>query len=477
MRRFASLLAVLASLALLAPSGAAAGEAPVVLYAASKGIASSGVDGVSFGDATLYTVDPATGVATQVGAILDGAVPVRNVSGLVVLPDGRLLAAAGEDAVATAPAGVSLYEIDPATAEATLVGVVGTDGNAGECARVTDLGYASATGTLYGYGDYCDSDFANEVLVVIDPSTGAATPVATTGVSFSPGNAFAVEPATGTLYLLSAFVGPQALATVDPATAVVTPVAGSENAFGDRHNAMAFHPGTGLGYTVFFDATGTGNSMLTTFDPANASAGPSVVGTLRDGADTPIVGFDALAFSGEGGAVVVNCPAAPLPSCDRPIQLEASSLTLKPKDTDPSKNKLSWAWKKGPALGVADFGDPTLGTSYALCLWDETASTPSLVVSAAVPGGSSWKANKKGFTYKSKAATPDGIKSVKLKAGDAGKSKVQVKGKGVSLPTLPLSQDAAVTAQLVGAGGQCFGAVFPQPAKKNDVKKFQAKGE
>jgi hypothetical protein len=78
-----------------------------------------------------------------------------------------------------------------------------------------------------------------------------------------------------------------------------------------------------------------------------------------------------------------------------------------------------------------------------VCVWDAFGKEMEMDL---LPGGTCagkpcWKASgTKGFKYKDKATVPDGLTGAKLKAGTAGKSQVQAKGKGANLPSpvLPL---------------------------------------
>ena len=88
-----------------------------------------------------------------------------------------------------------------------------------------------------------------------------------------------------------------------------------------------------------------------------------------------------------------------------------------------------------------------------------------------------------GFKYKNKAATPDGITDVKLKAGGAGKAQVQVKGKGVLLgpPATAALVTNVVVQLLIDDGGpiQCFKTSFPGAGGSvtaQTTTQFKAKG-
>lgn len=443
---------------------AAAAAQGVVLYGASK-LTNGVVEGDGLGASLLYRIDPATGVVQAVAPIRSAAgVAYRNVSGLA-FQGTRLFAASNDDGSGRS----ILLDLDPVTGVATEIGTIGTDGMAGECRNVADLTWDESTGTLYGLGDFCDGSFANDSLLTINPTTGAGTIVGPTTAD-GGGNALAARPVTGVLW----HAGTSALGVLNPLTGESTDP-GNTDAFDCCYNGADFDPESGLLYLTLRDADGafgTNESFLVRTDVDAALVEPEVVGTLRDGLDIPIRGFDALAFyTVDAGA----CFPGPLDGCKGTTREGAASLRLKPKAGNPQKNKLSFSWKKGEETLLAELGNPVGDTDYRLCVYDETSGVPAVVVDAAIPAGLSWKATKKGFQYKDKAS-PD-VQKASLSSGDAGKAKLQVSGKGVALPTLPLSQSPTVTAQLVNDQGECWSASFTFPATKNDPKQFQDKSD
>ena len=118
-----------------------------------------------------------------------------------------------------------------------------------------------------------------------------------------------------------------------------------------------------------------------------------------------------------------------------------SSIVLK-TGSDPKQKKVVWKWK-GLAGTIAQFGDPTTTTDYTLCVYENAPNQPPVVILRAVaPAGGMcgtrpcWTAKTTGFTYKDSELTPDGVASVKLKAGTAlsDETVLGVKGKGALLP-------------------------------------------
>jgi hypothetical protein len=123
------------------------------------------------------------------------------------------------------------------------------------------------------------------------------------------------------------------------------------------------------------------------------------------------------------------------------------------------------------ATTPAFFGDPVGGTTaYAACIYD---GSDTLVATLRVDRAQEFCGTKPcwktlggagGFKYTDKALTSDGVNQVQLKAGDAGKGKVEVKGKRnepkgqTALPTgvaPQLAGDTSATVQLHSNDAGC----------------------
>ena len=134
--------------------------------------------------------------------------------------------------------------------------------------------------------------------------------------------------------------------------------------------------------------------------------------------------------------------------------------------TDDAEDKLQWKWIKGAATTQGEFADPTESADYDFCVYAETDDSPALLIEADVPPSATlWSAvDQKGFKYKDKAASHDGINRILVRGGIAGKSKVIVKGKGTLLgdPTRPSSPATGIRVQLTNeATGVCWESEFP----------------
>lgn len=159
-------------------------------------IAPAGADFISGADflngdfTTLYAVhyynnqliayDTASGAATVIGSSVPGG--GQTWSGLTGAPDGTLYASA------TTCSASSLYTIDPNS------GAVSTIGAVSNAPCLIDIAI-NAAGEMYGV------DIINDVLVRIDPATGAGTVVGSLGFDANYAQGMDFEEVTGVLYL------------------------------------------------------------------------------------------------------------------------------------------------------------------------------------------------------------------------------------------------------------------------------------
>ncbi|QDV07496.1 hypothetical protein Poly30_30220 [Planctomycetes bacterium Poly30] len=99
-----------------------------------------------------------------------------------------------------------LYEVDPVTLNATLVGDSGT--------QLYSMEYHQSLGRLFAYS------LAGDTFLELDMASGAATPIGTTGVFGITGMWY--DPATDALYGVTDQNGNGSLVRIDPATGAAT---------------------------------------------------------------------------------------------------------------------------------------------------------------------------------------------------------------------------------------------------------------
>ncbi len=149
------------------------------------------------------------------------------------------------------------------------------------------------------------------------------------------------------------------------------------------------------------------------------------------------------------------------------------------REDKPGAEKLVAKLVKGPALAQTDMGNPLAveqggtGTAYALCVYDDGGDLAAdLLVDRAgdtCDDRLCWRSigrapndpngPGRGYKYKDAALAADGVRLIRYKGGDAGKSKAIVTGKGASLPGgIPAALQSAtqVTVQLRSSDGVCL---------------------
>ncbi len=169
----------------------------------------------------------------------------------------------------------------------------------------------------------------------------------------------------------------------------------------------------------------------------------------------------------------VLCNPTPRSDCRPPGK---SALTLRDSAADDGKDQLVWTWTKGAATTVSDLGNPQTTTDYRFCLYDPTQP---LIELRLAPGGNCargkpcWKTDKSPYRYADSAGSASGITKLQLKAAEAGKASVQLRGKGANLPDVPLLPTLPLTAQLVNSDGTCWSATYAGPASKSEPDFFK----
>jgi cysteine-rich repeat protein len=165
---------------------------------------------------------------------------------------------------------------------------------------------------------------------------------------------------------------------------------------------------------------------------------------------------------------------SPQASCRQAI---SSSLLVK-KGTTPALNAFTWRarYAQGPPTS---FGNPTMTTDYAVCLYDDADATPALRLSLNVPGGGvcngkpCWKAAGSGFSYSDSKLTASSVQQLKLGGGTLGRATLSAKAKGGGLLVPPLPLTTGVKVQLKSSVGSCWEAHYAAPLR-NDSSQFKA---
>ncbi len=245
--------------------------------------------------------------------------------------------------------------------------------------------------------------------------------------------------------------------------------------------AVTVEPGYGSTSTPSSTPTGTPIAMNT--PPPNT---PTRTATVTS-TDTPTATPTITITKTPTVTGTVTPTSTPTPLCaTTPVSgcraSKRGGLLLRNGSLDAS-DRLTWKWTHGTATQRVEFGSPVAGpTIYALCIYDESAGVPSLVMGATAAADGDclaqpcWKTTARGFKYTSKNLTPDGLFTMSLNSGTEGRASIVIKGKGdrLRMPGMPLKQDTRVTVQLVDSDGAvCWETVFSAPATKNTMEEFK----
>lgn len=291
-------------------------------------------------------------------------------------------------------------------------------------------------------------------------------------------NQFAVcefpAPATGTWHALVqrySGAGTYQLTVTEYATDCGGP--GSDGNPCDDHDACTTHDvcssGTCTGTTVADGTPCNDANGCTAPDECQSGAcvgTPVANGTPCDDGDPCSRPDTCQAGSCSGNAPAVGCKGS---------ALNGASLLLDDRTSD-TRDRLTWAWRKGAATTFADFGNPTVATPYTICLYDTIGGVPQRRFTQSIPPGARWKAYSRGFRYRDSALTYGGINSITLTEGATGRASVQVQGHGqpLALPMLPLQRQPNVIMQLL-SDNACWSATY-STATENSPTRFKAKG-
>lgn len=175
------------------------------------------------------------------------------------------------------------------------------------------------------------------------------------------------------------------------------------------------------------------------------------------------------------------CGPRPRSTCRQLASGGKSTLMLQDGST-PQQSSFAWTWLHGEAVTLADLGDPTTDTGYAVCLYRGAGSTPDWILAEYAFAGPGWSANADGFAYSDGSAS-NGVNRMRVRAGAAGKSSVRAKGKGINVnaPALPLASPVLLRVQVhaaepFGTISTCFEATYtPANVLRNDDTRLRAK--
>lgn len=310
-----------------------------------------------------------------------------------------------------------------------------------------------------GGGEVLLTDYNLDQILQFVPPSGSS--IFRSGVPFSP-DGIIVHPGTGFIYVAHASTV-QSIVKLDPTGSVQTDFAA------DIQFDAGYYP-TSLAWSD--DKTklyyGTRNAsaqfevrVIEGFPPLSPEDTPTATATPTDTAtasptptDTPVPPTPTSTPTATATPTVTETPLPPgacPPTLDPACSVNSRGLLLIKEN-----KKLVAKFLRGTPMSQADLGDPVNGTSiYTLCIYDEEDF--GLVGEVAVDrAGDScgdkdcWKAiggdppNGKGFKYKDRLLSSDGVLKVLAKGSQTGRSKAILKAKGPAIP-------AGIPSELAGA--------------------------
>lgn len=175
-----------------------------------------GMIGVSL--SKIWSIDPATGVATEIAAFAGSGDSLTSLSYVPVDPNDPDSA----ERLVTAGASGDVYEVDPTTGATTVIGNFGLSGGMQICSS-GDIVSVRGLGTLATVTIGCPPFTALDYLATINTTTWAATLVGTESTGYD--KIFGLGYWGGTIFgfVDEAGANTGTMVTIDPTTGVATP--------------------------------------------------------------------------------------------------------------------------------------------------------------------------------------------------------------------------------------------------------------
>jgi hypothetical protein len=126
---------------------------------------------------------------------------------------------------------------------------------------------------------------------------------------------------------------------------------------------------------------------------------------------------------------------------------------------------------------------PNVDQRYTICVLDHAGGQDAAELHATAPAGGvcagrpCWASMSPGYTYRDKDLTPEGLQTLMLRTGDAGKATFTAKGKSTNLPMPALPLTTPVKVRLLRKDAPvCWDATYSSPLT-NDGTQFKANSD
>lgn len=173
----------------------------------------------------------------------------------------------------------------------------------------------------------------------------------------------------------------------------------------------------------------------------------------------------------------VECPLAPRTGCR---QARRSSLLVRNSDDD-ARDALDWKWLRGASISLADFGEEPARGSQQWCAYAGATQDLEVGATAAQRGltiyDRAWnERGTSGLRYVDKDLSAFGLHRINVRGGPDGRSRIVLRGAGVTLPDPQLPLELPVTVQYTSLEtGVCFEATYTaEDVKENSSRRFKA---
>jgi hypothetical protein len=179
------------------------------------------------------------------------------------------------------------------------------------------------------------------------------------------------------------------------------------------------------------------------------------------------------------GDAPLPCAPTPMTECREPTIPGRGVFRF--RHGGPRTRSLVWRWVRGQAADPEDFGDPFTTDSYALCVYDASAS-PQPLLETGVPAGGAcgaipcWQtlSGQRIHYFDQRLGFVEGLRLIRMTPGIDGRTRVAVRARGEALELPPVPLTPPVTVQIQVSNGECWSAAYSTFIRRNDAGVFKA---
>lgn len=135
------------------------------------------------------------------------------------------------------------------------------------------------------------------------------------------------------------------------------------------------------------------------------------------------------------GAYQLNAATTAAPMCSPTPRAECArsavshhALLSRP-GRDGGQAAFTWRWTQTQRGADIEYGDPTVETDYAFCVYDDE---DRLLLNAALQSGARWNRYRRGFMYQGDGGRGANISHARLRSATRSRTAIMVKGRGIN---------------------------------------------